>query len=141
MTKVQVSVEYNLIGMDDATARAHARALVEGRGLIVSGVKVVTEKGAGKEFVPKAGKPGSVITRENRNFVVWADGPRSKELWVMPAERREGDADVYLANERWVHPHHYDGTGCSGPGAPAGEGLDSRLSTAACDHKSHERAA
>jgi hypothetical protein len=132
MTKVQVSIEYNFIGMDDAAAKAHARSLVEGRGLIVAGTKVLADKGAGKEFTPKAGKPGSIVMRAGRAYQVWSEGRNTKSLWIVPVDRQEGDAAVYeteIGGDNYVTPCHGDGTTCRPSGGEA------------CRHRSHEIAA
>jgi len=136
MTKVQVLVEYNLIGMDDATARAHAKSLVEGRGLVVASTKIVAEKGAGKTFVAKAGDPGSIVVRGGRAFQVWAKHQNTRSLWLVPVDRRPGDAAVYeteIGADNFLTPCHGDGSRCSE--------LKDRPSTGKCQHRSHETAA
>lgn len=131
MTKIQVSIEFNCAGMDEATARSHAKALVEGRGFNVAGTRVIKSPDGSKTFVAKAGHPGSVVIRDGRAYEVWArDG--SKYIWVVPVERQDGDAAIYRTGMgmNYVSPHHGDGTHCTG--------LEDRPRSGPCKHASHQ---
>lgn len=140
MSKVHVTVELTFNKLDDTASRELAKQLIEGRGLTVVRTSV-PNTGEAKSFTPKAGKPGSVLRRDGRTFEVWCEGPNTRDLWVVPVDRREGDATVYLTGNvagSAVHPYHGDGKECRSTFVT---NADYTRTEVPCQHESHSRAA
>ena len=104
--KIQVTVELEVNNLPDADARALARDIVEARGLEVTGTRLVTPKGEGKTFIPKPGKPGSVLTRQGVAYVVWSEAKNG--AWA--TKRDEQDGLYYELGKSWATPFHANGT-------------------------------
>lgn len=136
MSKVHAIVEFNFGQLDDQSSKELARLQLESRGFTVASLRAPTVKGEGKTFIPKAGKPGSIIKRDGRAYQVWDDAP-NRELWVVPVDRRPGDTEVYLtgaAAGSAIRPYHGDGKVCA-PSVAVESGYH-RVETP-CPHWSH----
>ena len=104
--RVTVDIEVNL---PDAEAREHARWMVERHGLNVVKVAIHDARGTGKTFIPKAGKPGSVITRDGMALQVWAEGPTRDAVWAVPVDRKPEHAPIYLVQGPYAWPRNNQG--------------------------------
>lgn len=141
MSRVQALIEFNFPKLDDDNAKELARQLVENRGFPVASVRVANVRGEGKPFLPKAGKPGSVLMRDGRAYQVWSDGPNRGDLWVVPVEAQEGDASVYLTHQDAAstpRQYHGDGKPCASSWTT---NADYSRTEVPCQHESHRRAA
>ena len=113
--RVQVTVGMELDRLPDATARELARELVEARGLTVSRVAIKAEADRVKAFVPKAGKPGSVVTdNQGIAYVVWAEadtGHNGRSTGYVWATRRDNPDGYYwrLKSRGFAEPYHANG--------------------------------
>ena len=67
-----------------------------------------------KEFKPKPGDPGTIVTADGRDYEVWSLARKPRTVWAMPVEARDGDAAIYLVSLRQdsAEPYHADGTRC-----------------------------
>lgn len=109
MTTIRVTVEMTVTGLPDEDARKHARALVEARGLNIVSSTIKRNPDGGRDFTPQPGAPGRLLTRNGRQWQVWAQAPthlgyKGKGIWVVPVDRRPDDAPVYLADAE--HPEY-----------------------------------
>lgn len=139
--KLSVTVELEIGAMPDTAARELARQTVEARGLNVTRVAIGGGKGREKVFTPKAYAPGWQYAHRGRTFSVWSHAPNHTahrpDLWMVPADRREGDAPVYRWSGFEPTRCHADGSTCRSSWSYA----DGQRTETPCSHESHERAA
>lgn len=105
---VTIEMDYGDLPLDAATELA--QVTLTARGLNVVRVTQPKAPDGGKDFAPKAGKPGSLLLRDGAIYVVWSDADTAAVVWATKKDAHDGLFYRVDKSRGGVEPFHGDGT-------------------------------